>query len=335
MRVLVTGAAGLVGFEMLSQLHDASVDVVGTSRPRSATAGGLVAWDMAHAPPHELSGPWDVIVHTAADTRWTLKASEAVRANVATVEALTPLVSEQTHVIHVSTAFATGLRDSTASTALPDYRNTYEWSKAHAERIAHLIFPQLTIVRPPLIMGRRCDGRAARFAGMYTLLRCLTASMVPAIVASPEAYFEVIPVDDLAALLVELVVDRGPSDEVLTVAGGEHALRVGEAVRLLTGSLNDWREVRGLEAFASPRLVSAESWERFFLPFVRDELTRRQLHILELLSSFHPYLAVNKRLQPTHPVRCVESSITASVRYWADAHERQASLPLRPWRAAA
>ena len=66
-----------------------------------------------------------------------------------------------------------------SSTDPADYRNTYEWSKAHAERLARELFPQLTIIRPPLIVGRRLDGRAARFAGMYTILRGMTRALDP------------------------------------------------------------------------------------------------------------------------------------------------------------
>jgi nucleoside-diphosphate-sugar epimerase len=337
MRILVTGGAGLVGVETLSQLCDlAGARVVGTSRARSADGTDLVAWDMAHEPaPSALHEPWDVIVHTAADTRWTLEASAATRANVATLAALAPLTTPETHLIHVSTAYATGRRGSIASHHLSDYRNTYEWSKAHAERLAAALFPRLTIVRPPLIMGRRDDGRAARFAGLYTLLRGLTTSMVPAVVASPDAYFEVIPVDDLAALLVALATGRQRAGATLTIAGGEHALSVQDAVELLTDALNAWREDRGFEPIPAPRLVSSESWNRFFLPFIRHELTPRQLHVLELLSNFQPYLAVGEPLDPTHPIDDIAGAIPASVRHWADVHERQASLPPRPWNAAA
>ena len=337
MRILVTGAAGLVGFETLSQLRDlADVHVVGTSRPRSAAGTDLIAWDMTQEPaPPALRSQWDVIIHTAADTRWTLRPDAATKGNVSTLEALVPLTSPETHLVHVSTAYATGLCGTIASADVADYRNTYEWSKAHAERRAHALFPRLTIVRPPLIMGRRHDGCATRFAGMYTLLRGLTASMVPAVVASPDGFFEVIPVDDLAELLIALAMGHHASGATFTIASGERAPRVKDAVEFLTEALNAWRDARGCEPIQAPRLVTPESWDRFFLPFVRDELTPRQLRILDLLSNFQPYLAVDQPLTPTHPVNDVAGAIAPSVQYWADLHEHQASQPLRPWRAAA
>ncbi len=333
MNVLVTGATGLVGSEVVERLREErGAEVIGVSRHRARAAPTGVAWDMAReAPPPSLRRRWDLIVHAAADTRWTMSAEDATRANVATVEALAPLAFQHTHVVHVSTAFATGLCGDGASTALSDYRNTYEWSKASAERLARASFSNLTIVRPPLVVGRRRDGRAARFAGMYTILRGLASSMVPAIVGDADAPFEVVPVDDLAAVIAAHATGKG-SGEVLTIAGGERALRVGEALEVITGTFNAWRLERGLEPLQVPRLMSPESWERFFVPFARDELSPRQRGILELLNNFRPYLTLSRPLSPKHPVTDVKACISHSVRFWAEVNSRVASLPPTPWR---
>jgi nucleoside-diphosphate-sugar epimerase len=334
-RVLVTGSSGLVGFETVELLRAGGAhEVVGVSRARSAQASSSVAWDMAaEPPPAELRRPWDVIVHAAADTRWTMAPAEAARANVNSVAALAPLVSSDTHVVHISTAYAVGLRGDVQSEQLGDYRNTYEWSKAHGERLVSETFEHFTIIRPPLIIGRREDGRAARFAGMYTVLRGITASMVPVVVADPDAYFEVVPVDELAQLIVE-VSQRPAGDGVLTIAGGSRAPRVRSAFDRITSALNAWRAERGLEPFAEPRMISRESWDRFFLPFVRDQLSRRQHRVLELLSNFEPYLRLSEPLTPTHQVAGMESCIATAVRYWADTEHRQASQAPRAWKAA-
>lgn len=335
MRVLVTGATGLVGLETIEALRLAGAEVVGVSRARSADGSHTVSWDMAaEDPPPDLQRQWDVIVHSAADTRWTMTPSEATRANVHTVRALEPLVSPNTHLVHVSTAYSVGLRGSVASDDIADYRNSYEWSKAHAERIVQDTFREFTIVRPPLIIGRTHDGRAARFSGMYTLLRAMTASMVPVVVAEPDAYLEVVPVDAVASVLAE-VVRSGGNGETLTIAGGSKAPSVERAFELMTQSLNEWRQGRNHEPFDVPRLISRDSWDRFFLPFVKDELSPRQTRVLELLSNFRPYLAIREPLSPTHQVDDVEAAISVAVRYWADTEQRQASQALRPWKAVA
>jgi nucleoside-diphosphate-sugar epimerase len=334
-RVLVTGATGLVGSEVMHVLkRRGSCEVVGTSQHGSRNGVEAVPWDMSGDPaPASLRGPWDVIVNTAASTRWTAPADDAVRANVATVAALATLASDDTHVVHISTAYAVGLRGDGDSDDAHDYRNTYEWSKAQAERLAVELFPRLTRIRPPLIIGRSGDGAAARFAGMYTVLRAIATSMVPAVAARADAYFDVIPVDALASLIAEVTETGGHVGEVLTNAGGEAAPRVEHAFALIVDALNRWRAVRGLAAFDTPRLLTPESWTRFFLPFARDHLSPRQLRMLDLLRNFEPYLIIGSPLRPTHPVTAVEPAIAASVRYWADANPRIASLSPQPWKA--
>jgi nucleoside-diphosphate-sugar epimerase len=252
------------------------------------------------------------------------------------VEALDALGRSATHVIHVSTAYAAGPDGSSRSVELEAYRNTYEWSKALAERRARELFPQLTIVRPPLIMGRRADGRAARFSGMYTVIRGIASSLVPVVVGRADAYFEVIPVDDLAHLIATLAERGAPArPRVVTMAGGRTAPAVETAFDLIVAALNEWRAERGLEPLAPPRLVSLASWNRFLLPFAREHLTDRQLKVVELLRNYQPYLQLREPLEASVVVTDAANCLRASVRYWADEHPRIASLSAKPWRAAA
>lgn len=336
--MLVTGATGLVGTELLDQLRrNDDTEVVGASRRGSPADPEVIAWDMtAEMPPTRLRRHWDAIVNAAANTRWTMSPDEATMANVASVSALTQLVSPGTHVIHVSTAYALGLQDNINSADLNDYRNTYEWSKAHAERVARESFSRLTVVRPPLIVGRRSDGRAARFSGMYTLIRGVTVGTVPAVVADPSARFDAIPVDELGQLLADLAEDRAAGDgSVLTIAAGAAAPTVEEAITTVVDSLNRWRQQHDRRPLERPRLVSPGSWNRFFLPFAREHLTPRQLRILELLRSFEPYLALADPLRADYTVDDVLPCLATSTRYWAEANPRIAGLAPRPWRTRA
>lgn len=333
--VLVTGATGLVGREVVEMLElDARVEVVGASRRGDA---GTVAWDMSvEPPPSILKRRWDAVVNAAANTRWTMSQEEARGANVASVLALEPLVSERTHVVHVSTAYALGLRGNVDSSDPGDYRNTYEWSKAQAERVVRETYLRATIVRPPLIVGRRSDGRAARFSGMYTLVRGITLGTVPAIVAGQDARLDAIPVDDLARLLVDLAVgETSRGSEVRTIAAGMHAPTVAQAVQSIVGSLNGWRRKQGLDPIERPPLIGPDSWERFFRPFVLDHLSPRQRRILDLLQSFEPYLAISDPLRPDHLVMDILPCLGISTNYWAETNRRIAGLTPSPWRGRA
>jgi nucleoside-diphosphate-sugar epimerase len=332
--VLVTGATGLVGNELVDQLlkHNAC-EVVGASRRGSRTGSEVVAWDMAiEPPPARLRRHWGAIVNAAASTRWTMSPEEATAANVASVRALEPLVAPDTHVIHVSTAYALGLRGTVESVKLEDYRNTYEWSKAHAERVARETFAHLTLVRPTLIVGRRSDGRAARFSGMYTLIRGLTVGTVPAVVANPHARFDAIPVDMLGALLADLATKGDVSERsVLTIAAGAGAPTIQEAITVIVDYLNHWREGHSCQSLQHPPIISPEAWNRFFRPFVSKYLTNRQLLILELLRNFEPYLALTDPLQPDYTAEEILPCLATSTNYWAETNPRVAALTPSPW----
>jgi nucleoside-diphosphate-sugar epimerase len=332
--VLVTGATGLVGSELIVQLRAAGAEVVGVSRRGTPSDPSIISWDMSGEPaPAPLHRHWDTIVNAAANTRWTMSEEEATAANVASVRALEPLLGAATRVVHVSTAYAIGLRGDVESADPADYRNTYEWSKAHAERVARETFPRLSVVRPPLIVGRRSDGHAVRFAGMYTLIRGLTIGTVPAIVADPKARFDAIPVDDLGRLLVDAATGGSRDDDaVMTIACGEAAPRVDDAIEAIVGSLNDWRRTRGLEPIACPPLIEPERWRRFHRPFAHRHLSPRQLLILELLESFEPYLALVEPLRPDHQTEDILPCLRTSTAYWAETNPRVAALAPRSWR---
>lgn len=331
--VLVTGATGLVGREVVAMLElDPRMKVVGVSR-RGDSVTRSVAWDLSiDPPPQTLKRRWDVVINAAANTRWTMSEDEAKQANVASVLGLKPLISENTRFVHVSTAYALGLRGTVDSLDPADYRNTYEWSKAQAERVVRETYPQATIVRPSLIVGRRSDGQAARFSGMYTLVRGIVLGTVPAIVAGQGARFDAIPVDDLAQLILDQVSgDCCAGSKVRTVAAGTNAPTVEQAVQAILRTLNEWRRKQKLDPVKSPPLIDPDSWDRFFRPFVLEHLSPRQKRILDLLQSFEPYLAISTPLRPDHAVKDILPCVEASTNYWAEANPRVARLTPTMW----
>lgn len=292
MRVLVTGSTGLVGYEVVEALKECrDFEVAKINRHGSANGECASRWVLGQEPPSkDVLRSWDAVINTAADLRWTMSEEEAWRANVVSVEALSSVVGRNTHVVHVSTAYAGGIRGDAQSDQIADYHNSYEWSKAASERAARRLFRNLTIIRPPLIIGRTADGRARGFSGMYTILRGIAVSLVPALVAEKDAFSDIVPVDAVAEAIVNSVREgpRGEA-EVKTIGSGERAPRFGDAINLIVGELNCWRTENGLPPFDVPRLLSPEQWNRFFFPFARQHLSRRQLQILELLRNFEPY----------------------------------------------
>lgn len=325
--MLVTGSTGVVGAEVLAEARLQGWETAGCS-----ARGGeeSVAWRMgAEVAPAELLRHWDVIVHAAARPRFNLPAEEAVAGNLAPVAALEPLVQSGTHVVHVSTAFAVGLGNDTRSEKLSDYRNTYEWSKAAAERDAAARYGA-TVVRPPLVIGRRSDGAVTRFSGLYSILQATVTGLLPAFIGEPSSSPEIVSTCDTARCILQLA-NTGPVPEPVVLGTGPGALRLTDVINVMYVALNRWRAEAGPDPLEVPRTITPDQWYRFFLPFARPHLTARRLRSIDLLSTFIPYLSMSEPLEVTWPVQPVAPAIDVAVTAWAERFPRLALSQPRPW----
>ncbi|HZB48563.1 MAG TPA: SDR family oxidoreductase [Mycobacteriales bacterium] len=331
--MLVTGATGVVGHDLVGTARRAGWEVVGCSARGEAGPGGAVAWRMgAEPPPGELRRPWDVVVHAAARPKWNLDDETARQANVLPLADLAEVVGPDTHLVHVSTAYAIGRRGDTASTDRADYRNSYEWSKAEAERIVAARWPDATIVRPPLVVGRRGDGAVARFSGLYTIVRSAVAGMLPVFVAETGALSEVVSCCDVTACLLA-AAERGPvpGGRVDVLGRGTASATTKEVLDAMFVGLNRWRADQGGPLFTPPSLVTPDQWHRFYLPFARPHMTQRQRHFTDLLAEYLPYMAITEPMAVTWQVEPVLGCIEQSIVRWAETFPRLAMATPAPW----
>ncbi len=329
-RVLLTGATGIVGREVLARLRATGDAVVATSR-RGDPAAGVVAWDMSDGPA-PVAGPFDVVVHAAASTRWTMTDDGARRANVVPTERALALLAPGGHFVHVSTAFAEGLAGTGVDGGRDDYRNAYEWSKAAAERLLREAAGPHSVVRPPLIIGRAADGVIARWSGTYSLLTGLTSGLVAAVVGDPDVYVELAPADAVADAIAARAAAGPPAETVVDVLGaGAGALTIGRLIDEACTVLNGFRAERGVAALEQPPFVSHDSWHRFFLPFGRDHFSHYQLRAIELLSEFQAYTTTTAPITPTCLLTGVPDAFRRSVEYWAARNERTALRVPQAW----
>ena len=241
-RVLITGATGVVGREVLHQARQCpDLDVVAASF-RGQADWGVHAWRMGFEPtPEALRNHYDIVINAAGRPKWNADPDSAHAGNVLSAAALEEVLKPSSHLVHISTAYATGTRGTVDSNELCDYRNTYEWSKAASEReVAHLD-AAVTVVRPPLVIGRRSNGTIAKFTGMFTILRSAVAGQLPAIVADPQGLVETVPTDDLASWILAVSADLPLQRTELTIGRGDDAMSTDELVGLSFATLSEWR----------------------------------------------------------------------------------------------
>lgn len=340
MRILLTGATGVVGAEVASRLAAGTADRSGPQivpTARRPTGNSPVRWDIGAEPaPDALTGrPWDVIVHTAASTRWTMTRDEATGANIRTLREVLELAGPDTHVVHVSTAYVGGVRapEDLRGAEFEGYRNGYEWSKAVCEDIVATEHRgPVTIVRPPLVMGRREDGRIARFSGPYSLFPALVSGLAAVVVGDPDGYAEISPVDEVAEVIAAAALGPAPSaPRTEVIAAGQDSLRLDALVDITCDTLNAFRAEHGVEPIAKPPTVSTESWNRFFLPLAEQWLSPVQQQAVKLLAMFQSYTSMSEPFVPTRRVADPGGVMAASVRHWAQSKPRQALGRPTPW----
>ncbi|UNO38557.1 SDR family oxidoreductase [Streptomyces sp. MST-110588] len=336
MRILITGATGVVGSEVVDRLLTAPNPPLLARTARRATDDTLVSWNIGHEPaPAELTGHWDAIIHTAASTRWTMARDEATDANIRTLRAVLALAGPDTHFVHVSTAYVGGTRnpEDLRGAEFEGYRNGYEWSKAQCESIVTAEHQgPLTVVRPPLIMGRRADGAITRFSGPYTLFPALVSGLAAVVVGDPDGYAEISPVDEVAEVIAAAALGTPPpTPRTEIVTAGRASMRLSTLVDITCETINEFRAANGAEPIAVPPMVSTDSWNRFFLPLARQWLSPVQQHAVNLLAMFQSYTSMTEPFEPTHPVRDPAEVMATSVRHWARSKPRQALATPSPW----
>jgi nucleoside-diphosphate-sugar epimerase len=336
-RVLLTGATGAVGGACLRRLQSRDDVSVTATSGRGHPANGIPGWSLGVEPqPTWAAGPWDVIVHTAASTRWTMTVDEARTANLESLRAILDLVGPDTHLVHVSTAYADGIAGEGTSIDPEDYRNPYEWSKALGEQLVRRQVAHRTLVRPSLVIGRRSDGFIDRFTGTYSLAQALTSGLAAVLVGDPDARVDIVPVDDVVDAVEAAVLGPPPEPEaVRTVAAGGNAPTFAELVGRACEVVNVHRTNHGVPLLEMPPFISLERWERFFLPFSHDILSQHQRRAIEVLQAFHVYTARPFTLPTPTPVLEPLQAYGVSVRYWIDRHPKVALRIPREWQVEA
>lgn len=295
-RILLTGASGLLGGELAGRLLDRGHQVtalVNRNREIRRNDGALLPDGAVALLPGDITRPdlglvgraaetvargHDVLVHCAAATGFDLDPAIHQAVNLDGARHAVGLARRaDLPLLHVSTAYAWGRRDGPVpETPLPDgfdHANGYERTKAAAEAVVRGSGLRHAIARPSIVVGDWTTGAIRSFDTFYAVFRLLATGGVSALPASLHATLDLVPIDHVAAGLVELTERIGEAD------GGVFHLVSGAPVTVqrFRDAIAAWPQ------FARPELVDPAAFDPAALP-----PRERRLHdrVLGLYASY-------------------------------------------------
>ena len=299
MRILVTGAGGLIGRELVGVLSGRGHGVValqhrstalrrndGTPIPSAPWAGQAPRPGAVLTLPGDVRRPGlgldaaaqeavgdglDLAIHCAALTSFNLDPPAYRAVNVEGIANLIAFTDgPQTPLLHVSTAYVCGLRDGPIREDELDagqaFANGYEASKAEGERLlaaARSRGRRIAVARPSVVVGAHGDGVIGGFGSFYGMLRLVAEGRIPVLPARPGASLDLVPIPQVGAGLTDIA-------ERITEAAGRTFHLVSGAPVPVAGLLALRDAYPQLHA---PRFVSPEAFDPgVFTP------TQRQVH---------------------------------------------------------
>lgn len=245
LKILVTGAAGLIGGEVCARLaaqgHRVTAlvhrnpDVRGNDGRRVAVAAALpidvsaslFGWTDAQA--GEVVRGQDLLIHCAATTRFDLTEPEYDAVNVDGVAHAVALARiGGLKLLHISTAYVCGSRDGVILEDDPvpgtGFANGYEASKAQGEALVAASGLVWAIARPSIVLGDGATGAIRSFDTIYAAFKLIATGRVRHVPARANATLDFVPIDHVAGGIVALAsnMDRA--------AGGRYHLTSGDPI---------------------------------------------------------------------------------------------------------
>jgi thioester reductase-like protein len=315
--VLLTGATGFVGMELLSRflaagdrqvyaLVRATDDRAAAERLPAHPCLTAVAGDieqpglgLARPTADRLADEVSTVVHCAATVSFDLPLDKSRRVNVDGTRHVLDLAERcrrLERLSYISTAYVAGEPRGTFREDQLDvgqsFRNAYEQSKFEAERMLRERAGDLPlqIMRPSIIVGDSRTGRTSSFNVLYAPLKAFARGRVPAIPARRSSPVDIVPVDYVADRAHELATS-GP-DGTFHLVAGRNATTVGRLIEL---SERDLRR-------PAPRVLPPTLYRRLLHPWLR-----RKNAGLRRMEVYFPYFSMrvrfdDRRLGPGPPV---------------------------------
>lgn len=286
MRILVTGAAGLIGGELCARLSAAGHHVTGLVRSNPdvlandgtrAEIAEVLTGDLSQegmgldsATLGRLADRLDLVLHCAALTRFDLEEHAYRATNIeGTQRALDLARRAGAGFLHVSTAYVCGSRTGAIGEDDPlptsGFTNGYEASKAEAEGLVRSSGVPFVIARPSIVVGDSRTGAIRQFDTIYAAFKLIAEGRVRHMPIQAGATLDFVPLDHVARGIV------GLAEAFDRAAGSAYHLVSGGAVPVA-----DFAEViGGFDAFDAPKLVDARDFDPSSLPAMERRLFKR------------------------------------------------------------
>lgn len=320
-RVLITGATGLVGGDVLERVlrddpraqayvllrESASWQRVqwrlGSLAARvTPVQGDITAAGLGMTPTDRQQCLRDttVIVHCAADTKFSQSLARARAVNLVGTRHTLAFAGEcplLRSYVHVSTAFVagrmTGVIPERPLVGVPGWVNAYEQSKHEAEAAVRNSDVPWVIARPSTIVCDDVGGSVRQVNAVHRALRLYRAGLASMVPGQEQTLVDVVTAEYVARGVAILAVQPGLAGRTFHLCAGAGALPLGE---LLDVAHRHWRRDarwrrRGV---ARPALTSLDTY-RVFENAVAETGDARLRTITRSLTHFVPQLALPKQ----------------------------------------
>ena len=287
--LLLTGATGLVGSELVPQLLSARPNrplVVLTRHPEkipelrldprvSAITGDITHPSIGLSPSDftQLQESVTEIIHCAADTRFGLPIAQARATNTLGTQHLLTLARGCRRLekfAHLSTVYVVGRSTGWLAEVFryPEsgFSNTYQHSKYEAEALVVEAMREIpaAIFRLSTVIGDSATGRVRQFNYFHQLLRVFPRNLLPVAPGDPSALVDLIPTDWAITALAYLFECRFTPGRIYHIcAGPEASFPLRQMIDLTLEVFESHPAARRWLPIRLPELVSLTQYEAY------------------------------------------------------------------------
>jgi nucleoside-diphosphate-sugar epimerase len=305
--ILLTGATGLVGSELLYRLLTTRPDCIILAPTRSAARVSAppqdprVRWLQCDLADPHFDG-WEdrveQIIHCAAETRFGLPLEKARSGNVSITQAVLNLARRCGNLrrfSYISTVYvagrSTGRLPELPATHESGFCNTYQQSKYEAEALVVAAMAEIpaAIYRLSSIVS---DSRGAvrQFNYVHQLLRLFPKNFLPVAPIDPHAPVDLICTDWLAPALLHLIEKQFTPGKIFQVcAGPEASLTAGEMIDLNLAAFT----AAGYTDLRVPKFVSLAEYDEEVIQ-MRKKGDRLLNEVLRIIGYSLPHLGLHQ-----------------------------------------